>query len=590
MASLSRCSSWRDARACGGKRPVLTRHWPRAPRHFPNSSQPRGVGSQVLAAEPDDPDDQPEDQRGQGGECGGHEPHRVLDLPGLLLRCRPCSRGSSSASRSSMTGFSTSSRRWATSWRFVEHDLLGPVVQVGAALDLVDLLVEGLLGLVELVLGRVLGRLGLLLELFDEFLAWSSSSMSVRCLGRFFRKADERLVAGQHVDAIEHEGDVVEIEVLDLLPPQSRRTAREIRSRSAMAITLILARAASSPSCFSSFLVSASLFGRLGLGRRRSGDAGRPACSSSDGMWRRRGLMPEIPMKLCWTARSRRACRPRRLVRSSGMNSGPSRPLGAEQAGEDRDDLLQPRAGDLLGIERVACAAPLADEDDLRRELGKLGMRIVRVPDDLGRSASRARSGRARAAGCPWAREDARRRTGRPAASWEPRARADGLSTGQRIEEEQCRPALLHVVGQVVDLPLGQRGRLGDQQDVEIGGDRRVGRDRADVVLLLELGDDRPFRVWPKLRVSNPPIILASVLRMPTFLRPLRETTRIDRVSSYSTGRPRSKNGMTTSSRPEVNATPRKISADICLAWSSAVKTRRGSMPNRFSASRASSE
>ncbi len=89
--------------------------------------------------------------------------------------------------------------------------------------------------------------------------------------------------------------------------------------------------------------------------------------------------------------------------------------------------------------------------------------------------------------------------------------------------------------------------------------------------------------------MSNPPIILASVLRMPTFLRPLRETTRIERVSSYSTGRPRSKNGMTTSSTPEVKATPRKMSADICLPWS-LVKTRRGSMPNRFSASRASSE
>ena len=62
---------------------------------------------------------------------------------------------------------------------------------------------------------------------------------------------------------------------------------------------------------------------------------------------------------------------------------------------------------------------------------------------------------------------------------------------------------------------------------------------------------------WLKFRMSNPPVILASVVRMPTFLRPLRETTRIERVSSYSTGSPRSKNGMTTSSRPEVNATPR---------------------------------
>ena len=66
--------------------------------------------------------------------------------------------------------------------------------------------------------------------------------------------------------------------------------------------------------------------------------------------------------------------------------------------------------------------------------------------------------------------------------------------------------------------------------------------------------------------MSNPPISFASVFRMPIFFRLLRETTRIERVSSYSIGSPRSKNGMTTSSSPEVNATPRKISADSCRA------------------------
>ncbi len=73
---------------------------------------------------------------------------------------------------------------------------------------------------------------------------------------------------------------------------------------------------------------------------------------------------------------------------------------------------------------------------------------------------------------------------------------------------------------------------------------------------------------WPKVRMSNPPISLASVFRMPTFFRPVRETTRSERVSSYSTGRPRSKNGMTTSSRPEVQATPRMISESDCRASS----------------------
>ena len=68
-----------------------------------------------------------------------------------------------------------------------------------------------------------------------------------------------------------------------------------------------------------------------------------------------------------------------------------------------------------------------------------------------------------------------------------------GLSRGKRIEEEKRRASLLDVVGQVVDLLLGQRRRLGDDQGVEVGGDRRVGRDRAHLVLLLQLGDDRPF-------------------------------------------------------------------------------------------------
>ncbi len=76
---------------------------------------------------------------------------------------------------------------------------------------------------------------------------------------------------------------------------------------------------------------------------------------------------------------------------------------------------------------------------------------------------------------------------------------------------------------------------------------------------------------------------------MPIFFRPDFETTRIDRVSSYSVGKPGSKNGTTTSSRPEVKATPRKISEADCRA-SSVLRTRLGSIPNRFWASRAAGE
>ncbi len=48
------------------------------------------------------------------------------------------------------------------------------------------------------------------------------------------------------------------------------------------------------------------------------------------------------------------------------MNSGPEPPnLGRSKPAKDGDDLLQLRAGDLLGIEGVLGAATFADEDDL---------------------------------------------------------------------------------------------------------------------------------------------------------------------------------------------------------------------------------
>ena len=81
-------------------------------------------------------------------------------------------------------------------------------------------------------------------------------------------------------------------------------------------------------------------------------------------------------------------------VRKSGMNSGPEpTDLDRSMPGKQRHDLLQARAGALLFVERVGGSAPLADEDDLRRRLqvGQLGMRIVHVPDDLGRSANQSR-------------------------------------------------------------------------------------------------------------------------------------------------------------------------------------------------------
>ncbi len=103
-----------------------------------------------------------------------------------------------------------------------ELDFLGPLVPVGAVLDLLrPPCRRPSEPASKLVGGLVLGLLGLGLELLVED-AWSGprARSSVRCLGRFLPQADERLVAGQHVDAVEHERDVVEVEVLDLSPAQ----------------------------------------------------------------------------------------------------------------------------------------------------------------------------------------------------------------------------------------------------------------------------------------------------------------------------------------------------------------------------------
>ena len=61
--------------------------------------------------------------------------------------------------------------------------------------------------------------------------------------------------------------------------------------------------------------------------------------------------------------------------------------------------------------------------------------------------------------------------------------------------------------------------------------------------------------------IEKPPKSWASVFSTPSFLRSWPATVQIERTSSYSTGMPRSMNGITTLSRPELNATPKKTSS-----------------------------
>ena len=60
-----------------------------------------------------------------------------------------------------------------------------------------------------------------------------------------------------------------------------------------------------------------------------------------------------------------------------------------------------------------------------------------------------------------------------------------------------------------------------------------------------------------KLAESKPPLTLASVFRMPTVRRSFWLTVVIARVSWYSAAVPRSKKGITTSSKPDATWTPR---------------------------------
>ena len=83
-----------------------------------------------------------------------------------------------------------------------------------------------------------------------------------------------------------------------------------------------------------------------------------------------------------------------------------------------------------------------------------------------------------------------------------------------------------------------------------------------------------------------PPNRLAIVATTPIRFRPVRATTRMLRMISYSAGRPTSKKPITCSSAPQVNATPRKTSSTSERAELT-LRTGRGVMPNVSRASRA---
>ena len=81
-----------------------------------------------------------------------------------------------------------------------------------------------------------------------------------------------------------------------------------------------------------------------------------------------------------------------------------------------------------------------------------------------------------------------------------------------------------------------------------------------------------PAKFWP-------PKIFTIVSTTPTRRRSAPATTRMVRTTSYSVGSPRSKNGMTCCSAPDVNATPMKTST-ISERPPATSRIWRGPMPN----------
>ncbi len=95
-----------------------------------------------------------------------------------------------------------------------DPDLLGPLIHVFAGTNRLNFFIEPLLKLGEQLLGLVLGRLGLVLAGLDERLVLGLEQREGLVRRPSLAEGDERVVTGEDVDAVEHEGHVVEVEVL----------------------------------------------------------------------------------------------------------------------------------------------------------------------------------------------------------------------------------------------------------------------------------------------------------------------------------------------------------------------------------------
>ena len=142
---------------------------------------------------------------------------------------------------SSMLCFSTSSRRCAIALEVGELDLLGPLVPLGAALHGVDLLVEGLLGLRRArrwprPRPALVFSASSLSNVFDL----ASSTSSRRCTGRFLRRPTNDSSPASTSTQLSTNGTLSNSRS-SIFRRRSSKNCSPMKSRSAIAITLIFA-------------------------------------------------------------------------------------------------------------------------------------------------------------------------------------------------------------------------------------------------------------------------------------------------------------------------------------------------------------
>ena len=213
---------------------------------------------------------------------------------------------------------------------------------------------------------------------------------------------------------------------------------------------------------------ASSFFGvrRRGLGRDGAVDPGGERVADVAGQVRGCGLMPAIAHEaLLDDFGPRDQGRPCRLVRNSGVNSGPGRrrPLLGSRPGNRATISWRPDVAIWSALKRVGRRCPGRTKTTSGGRSASCGCGLYVVPDDLvvGQSMPHQVEQRLEVALGLGGRAAAERAAGR-----HPRHLGRDLRVvhRERVEEQERRAPLLDVRGQVVDLLLGQRRRLGDEQ------------------------------------------------------------------------------------------------------------------------------